>query len=110
MRLLFDFVHRDFCLISNYVFVNFSLHHAEISETYWNVCQSSNPFERESEILDAIENIKDTVVTIDDKLRSATDDSDAKIEDQVSKLKCLISYFRFKRECSIFRIKLTKLI
>ena len=36
-------------------------------------------------MLDAIENIKDTVITIEDKLRKATDDSDAKIEDQVNK-------------------------
>ncbi len=46
-------------------------------------CQSSNPFERDSEILDAIENIKDTVANLEDKLRTSTEKSEADIEDQV---------------------------
>ncbi len=46
-------------------------------------CQSSNPFERDSEVLDAIENIKDTIENLEDKLRTSAEKSEAEIEDQV---------------------------
>jgi hypothetical protein len=46
--------------------------------------QSSHQFEQEAEVSEAVENIRDTVASLEDKLRSTTDDCDAKIEEQVS--------------------------
>ena len=45
--------------------------------------KSTNPFEREAEVMEAMENIKDTVITFEDKLRSTSEVSEAKIEEEV---------------------------
>ena len=45
--------------------------------------KSTNPFEREAEVMEAMENIKDTVITFEDKLRSTSEESEAKIEEEV---------------------------
>ena len=58
------------------------LNHLAVSDVRPNV-QGSNPFERDSEVTDAIENIADTLFSLEEKLKKQNDESQNKIDEQV---------------------------
>jgi hypothetical protein len=46
--------------------------------------KGSEAFERDADVNEAIDNIADTIVSLEDKLRKQKDESETKIEEQVS--------------------------